>query len=239
MRLLGESLVQHHSQHDIPPYARHASHLATVVAVDDPDGLSRVQIRLLNYDGVDEQDGPIWARVATPFAGADRGAFFLPDVDDEVLVSFVNGDPRLPIVIGGLWNGSDQPPETLGGSGDRIDRWTIVGKAGTRIAIVEENSGEETIKLETPGGVSLELTDASGGKLEINAAGTQLVIDSSGLSVTTGGTASVEGSQIELTAGMVKADSGIADFSGMVKCNVLSSPTVLGQTYTPGAGNVW
>ena len=68
-------------------------------------------------------------------------------------------------MIGGLWNGNAQAPETLGGAGDRVDRWTIKGKAGTRIAIIEETSGEEKIRFETPGGVTGELTDASGGKV--------------------------------------------------------------------------
>ena len=48
----------------------------------------------------------------------------IPDIDDEVLVSFVNGDPRQPIVIGGLWSGSADVPESLGGGGDSVDRWT-------------------------------------------------------------------------------------------------------------------
>src|SRR4029434_8606413 len=114
-----------------------ATYVAEVVAVQDPDNLSRVQVRLPNFDGVEGQDAAVWARVAVPFAGKNRGAFMWPDVGDEVLGRFMKRDPRMPVVVGGLWNGNAGPPETLGGSGDRIDRWTIVGKAGTRIAIVE------------------------------------------------------------------------------------------------------
>jgi uncharacterized protein involved in type VI secretion and phage assembly len=143
-----------------------ATYLAEVVDVKDPQGLARVQLRIISYDGLANQDAPVWARVAVPFAGSKRGAFMIPDVGDEVLVSFINGDSRLPVVVGGLWNGSARPPETLGGSGDHVDRWTIVGKAGTRIAIVEESSGQEKILFETPGGVSGELTDSGGGKVE-------------------------------------------------------------------------
>ena len=86
-------------------------------------------------------------------------------VGDEVLVSFINRDPRFPVVVGGLWNGDAGPPETLGGSGDQIDRWTIVGKAGTRIAIVEEGEGA-VVSFKTPNGVSGELTDKVVGKIE-------------------------------------------------------------------------
>src|SRR6185295_19423608 len=78
-----------------------ASYLAEIVSVSDPLKLARVQVRLLNFDGVGEQDGPIWARVAVPFAGDSRGAFMLPDVGDEVLVCFINGDSRAPVVVGG------------------------------------------------------------------------------------------------------------------------------------------
>jgi len=91
---------------DRPPAWLNAGYLARVVSLDDPEGLNRVQVRLIAYDGVDGQDAPLWARVVAPFAGQDRGAFFMPDVDDEVLVLFTSGDTRFPLVLGGLWNGA-------------------------------------------------------------------------------------------------------------------------------------
>ncbi len=214
--------------------------LAEVVSVADPDNRTRVQVRLLNYDGVGNQDGPIWARVAVPFAGSDRGAFMLPDVGDEVLVTFLNGDPRLPIVIGGLWNGNAQAPEQLGGSGNSVDRWTIVGKAGTRIAIVEETASEAKITFTTPGGVSGELTDASGGKIEWHdAGGTSIKIDTQGVTIQTGNKVKVTASQVEVSAGMVTVDAAMSKFSGVVKCDTLITNSVVSTSYTPGAGNIW
>jgi uncharacterized protein involved in type VI secretion and phage assembly len=219
------------------PGLLHGSFLAEVVSVDDPDRKSRVQVRLYAFDGVDGQDAAMWARVAVPFAGADRGAFFLPDVGDEVLVTFVQGDPRLPVVVGGLWNGRDGAPETLGG--DRTDRWTIVGKAGTRIAIVEENASTATISLTTPGGVTGTFTDEGGGRIELEAAGSTVKIEASGVTVETSGKVKVQASQVEVTAAQVKVDAAISQFSGVVKCDVLQATTVIASTYTPGAGNVW
>jgi uncharacterized protein involved in type VI secretion and phage assembly len=216
-----------------------ATFLAEVVSVQDPDKLSRVQVRFLSCDGVTDQDGPVWARVAVPFAGKNRGAFFLPDVGDEVAVAFVNGDSRYPLILGGLWNGSAGAPETLGGSGDRVDRWTFVGKAGTRIAIVEEQSGQPTISFTTPGGVSGKLTDDSGGKIEFVAAGTTVTIDSSGVSIQTGSKVQMQSSQVDITSGQVTVNAAMSTFSGVVKCDVLQATTVIGTTYTPGAGNVW
>lgn len=212
-------------------------YLGEVVSVRDPQNLARVQVRLFSFDGPANQDGPVWARVAVPFAGADRGAFLLPDVGDEVLVAFLHGDSRLPVVIGGLWNGGAKPPEQLGG--ERTDRWTLVGKAGTRIAIVEQTAATATIRLETPAGVSATLTDASGGSVEIKAAGNTITIDSSGVAIQAAAKVSVQGSQVEVTAGQVTVNAATSTFSGLVRCDVLQATTVIGSTYTPGAGNVW
>lgn len=216
--------------------AVHACHLAKVVSVQDPDGLARVKVRLLTVDG--EGDAEIWARVAVPFAGANRGALFIPDVDDEVLVTFLAGDPRFPIVIGGLWNGADSPPEQFGG--DRIDRWTITGKAGTRIAIVEESSGSPTIEFRTPNGVSGTLTDESGGRIKFeDTAGNSITIDSQGITLQAASKVKVQASQVEVQAGMVRVDAAVSTFSGMVRCDVLQATSVIATTYTPGAGNIW
>jgi uncharacterized protein involved in type VI secretion and phage assembly len=221
------------------PGLLHASYLAEVVSVRDPENLARVQVRLLGYDGVEDQDAALWARVAAPFAGADRGAFLIPDVGDEVLVTFAGGNPRHPVVLGGLWNCAASPPERLGGAGDRVDRWTLVGRAGTRIAIIEEGSGQETIRLETPGGVSSEITDRGGGRVEVRAAGCTITVDPSGVSIETGAKVSVQASQVDVSAGMVSVSAAMSTFSGVVQCDTLITNAVISSSYTPGAGNVW
>ena len=223
----------------IPATALTAAYLAEVVAVQDPLGLGRVEVRVLNCDGLTDQDGPIWARVAVPFAGSDRGAFLLPDVGDEVLIVFLNGDPRLPMVVGGLWNGAAAPPETLGGAGDRVDRWTLTGKAGTRIAIVEAAAGQPTIELSTPGGVSATLTDQGGGTIELIAGANTVTLDSGGVTIRTSGKVTVQATQVEATAGQVTVNAAISRFSGVVQCDVLQATTVIATTYTPGVGNIW
>ena len=225
---------------DIPtPGLFQGSYLAEVVNVADPEELSRVQVRLLNCDGMTDQNGPIWARVAAPFAGNQRGAFFIPDVGDEVLIVFVHGDSRWPIVVGGLWNGNAAPPETLGGAGDRVDRWTLVGRAGTRIAIVEERDGQETIAFSTPGGVTGELTDTGGGKFEVQAAGATITINTQGISIQSPGKVEIQASQVEVSSGIVNVNAGFSKFSGVVQCDTLISNAVVSASYTPGAGNIW
>ena len=216
-----------------------ASYLAEVISVNDPEGLARVQIRLLSFDGVGDQDAPIWARVAVPFAGNNRGAFLIPDVGDEVLVTFLNGDTRLPVVIGGLWSGSATVPEQLGGGGDRVDRWTVVGKEGTRIAIVEESAGNALVSITTPGGTSAELTDASGGKIELKSAGTTVTIDTQGVTLNTSMNVKVQATQVSISAAMVTVDAGMSKFSGVVQADTVISNSVVSSSYTPGAGNIW
>jgi uncharacterized protein involved in type VI secretion and phage assembly len=217
-----------------------SAYLAQVVSVQDPIKLARVQVRMLSFDGATQPAGPIWARVALPFAGDKRGGFMLPDVGDEVLVIFVNGDSRFPVIVGGLWSGSTGIPETLGGSGDRVDRWTITGKAGTRIAIIEEASGQPTIKFSTPGDVTGTITDEAGGKIELALpGGTSVTLDSSGVSIQTRGKVQVQASEVDVTAGQVSVNAATSSFTGMVQCETLQATTVIAQTYTPGAGNVW
>lgn len=222
------------SPFEFTPDVLRTCHLAEVTSVQDPDSLARVKVRLLTLDPTGEAE--IWARVAVPFAGADRGALFIPDVGDEVLVSFVAGDPRFPVVLGGLWNGAAKPPEQF--AGDRVDRWTITGKAGTRIAIVEEQAGA-TIELETPNGVSGTFTDQGGGKVEFTNGSNTITIDSSGVTVKSSGTVTVQASSVSVSSGTVSVDAGMSNFSGTVRCDTLIATTVVASTYTPGAGNVW
>jgi uncharacterized protein involved in type VI secretion and phage assembly len=218
-----------------------AAYLARVVSVKDPDRLNRVQIRIYNCDGNTDEDAPVWARVAVPVAGGHKGAFLFPDTGDEVLVVFLSGDSRFPVVVGSMWNGSDTAPDQFGGSGDRVDRWTFTGKNGTRVAIVEEQSGQETITLTTPGGQTARLTDASGGSIELtHAGGSSITIDTQGVSVNSTAKVSVTAaSQVEITAARVNVTAAMSSFTGIVKCDVLQATTVIATTYTPGAGNIW
>jgi hypothetical protein len=141
------------------------------------------------------------------------------------------------MVIGSFWNGAAAAPEQLGG--DRIDRWSLVGKAGSRIAIVEETAASATISLETPAGVSATLSDTGGGQVEIRAAGNTITINSSGVSIQAAAKVSVQASQVEVTAGQVSVNAAISSFAGLVRCDVLQATTVIAATYTPGAGNIW
>jgi uncharacterized protein involved in type VI secretion and phage assembly len=218
----------------VPMHALAMPYLGRVTDVNDPQNLARVKVELYALDT--SSDAAMWARVASPFAGDKRGGFFIPQEGDEVLVVFVGGDARHPIVVGGLWNGAASPPETLSG---KVDRWTITGKAGTRIAIVEESDATAKIECSTPGGVKLTMTDESGGKVKIECAGNTVTIDTQGVSVEAAAKVKVQAAQVEVSAGMVKVDAAMSNFSGVVKCDTLITNSVVSTSYTPGAGNIW
>lgn len=208
-------------------------HLGSVVSVRDSLGIGRVQVRVPSLDA----DLELWARVAVAFAGPDYGAFLIPDVGDEVLVAFIGGDPRHPVVVGSLWHGAHRPPESLPGSS--VDRWTLTGKAGTRIAILEPGSGRESIGFETPAGVSGTLTDEGGGKVEFRAAGVTVTLDAAGVTVNAPGGVAVTAPSVTVTAGQVTVNAAATTFNGVVNCTALVTQSVASTSYSPGAGNVW
>src|SRR5207249_10386938 len=89
---------------------------ALVSDINDPDKQGRVKLTLPWSPDTGSARYEAWARLSTLMGGNNRGSWFVPDVNDEVLVVFEGGDTRRPYVIGGLWNGSDAPPETMDSS---------------------------------------------------------------------------------------------------------------------------
>ncbi len=78
-----------------------------VINVLDPMMLGRVQVQLPFIDSLDLSP---WARVATMMAGPLHGSYFIPNIGDEVLVAFEQGDVNAPYVIGSLWSAFAPPP---------------------------------------------------------------------------------------------------------------------------------
>ena len=89
-------------------------------------------------------------------------------------------------------------------------------RTGTRIAIVEAASGQEKVEIETPAGVKATLTDESGGKITLEAAGNTITMDTQGVSVQAGAKVKVSAGQVEVSAGQVTVNAGISQFSGVV-----------------------
>jgi uncharacterized protein involved in type VI secretion and phage assembly len=78
-----------------------------VKSVDDPKGQGRIQVDLSTLPGRNRTN---WAPVATMMAGGGRGTWFMPELEDEVLVGFLGADPEQPVILGFTWNGKDKTP---------------------------------------------------------------------------------------------------------------------------------
>ena len=189
--------------------------LATVSSIDDPEQRNRVQVRLCAFDGATQQDAPMWARVVSAFAG----------------------DARVPLILGGLWNGAASPPaDTQSGGVNRYKR--IRSKNGIVITL-DDQDGQETLTLETPAGQKLTLSDGPGVVKAEDSNGNSVTLDSSGVTVQAAAEVTVQASSVTVTAGTVTVNAAMSMFSGVVQCQTLISSAVVSASYTPGAGNVW
>jgi uncharacterized protein involved in type VI secretion and phage assembly len=140
----------------------HASGVAVAIVKENKDktGLGRVKV---TYPWHRQPRESYWARVATPMAGSGRGIYFIPEVEDEVLVAFERGDLRFPYIVGSLWNGNNQSPQS-------------------------NSDGKNDIRqIKTRKGHTLTFNDGSKGlvQLDLND-GKKLAIDDDGISVDDG-----------------------------------------------------
>jgi uncharacterized protein involved in type VI secretion and phage assembly len=210
---------------------------ALVTDLADPDAQGRVRVRLpWSPDG----GGAVWeawARVATLFAGAGRGSWFIPDVDDEVLIAFAGGEPRHPFVLGGLWNGSDAPPEEMDGSGENNLK-TLRSRNGV-VVRMDDSQGSESLLLETPGGQSVTLKDGPGAIEIVDSNGNSVKLEAAGITVESSAKVTVNASTVEVSASLVTVNAGMSRFSGTVQADTVISNSVISASYTPGAGNIW
>jgi uncharacterized protein involved in type VI secretion and phage assembly len=211
--------------------------LAEVVSVADPDNLARVQVRLHAAQGATDQDAPLWARIVCPFAGDDRGAFWLPDPGDLVAVVFVQGDVRMPVVLGGLWHGAAAPPQAMDGGGQNHLK-VLRSRNGVKVTL-DDTPGLEQLVLETPGGCKLTLKDGPGSCELVDSNGNSAKFESAGITITAAAKVTINAAQVAVSAGMVQVDAGMSNFSGVVKCDTLITNSVVSASYTPGAGNIW
>ena len=130
----------------------------------DPDGLARVK---LSFPWLAEDADSDWAKIATFMAGKERGACFLPEVGDEVLVAFEHGDVHHPYVLGGLWSSEDTPCETNSDGSNNTRK--IRSRSGHEIIFGDDHAGQqEKVEIRTNAGHIILMSDAAGSeKIEI------------------------------------------------------------------------
>jgi uncharacterized protein involved in type VI secretion and phage assembly len=210
---------------------------ALVKDVKDQDGQGRVLVTLpWSPDGGDAAF-EVWARLATLMAGPNKGSWFVPSQHDEVLVAFEAGDPRRPYVLGALWNGSDSPPESMDSNGDNYKK-VLRSKNGVKVTL-DDHDGKEQLVLETPAGQKVTLADGPSTITVEDASGNSVKLESSGITVTASANVTIQAAKAAVSASMVTVDAGMSKFSGVVQCDTLIANSVVGTSYTPGAGNIW
>lgn len=187
---------------DRPSGELNGVYVGIVTDNEDPEDLARVKV---TFPWRDADDESTWARIATPMAGKQMGQYFLPEVDDEVLVAFENGDIHEPYVIGGLWNGDAGPPEK-NSDGENNHR-SITSRADHEI-LLDDTDDTGKIKI-TTGDDRTVVFDDDNERIEVtDNDGTTVTIDSKGVTVDTDSSIKLSGKDIELSA-----DKGV-DISG-------------------------
>ena len=171
----------------------HGLHVGIVTALEgDPLGELRIRIKVPPINLTDEG---AWARLATMDAGNSRGSFFLPDIGDEVVVGFLNDDPRFPLILGMLHSSSHSRPEET--TDDNQIRG-LYSRSGMHIKFDDESTKLEIL---TPAGNSILLDDDAGELHLADSNNNKISMSSSGLSLESAGDLILKAS------GMVKVES--------------------------------
>jgi uncharacterized protein involved in type VI secretion and phage assembly len=164
----------------------------------DPDGLGRVKVR---FPWLSDDEESHWARIAVPMGGKERGTYFLPEVDDEVLVAFEHGNPSFPYVLGTLWNGKDAPPTT---NDDGKNNLRLIKSRSGHVIKLNDEDGKETV----------EIVDKNGNSIVIDTSKDTLTITTNkDIALAAGqGTIKLQAQKIELKS---SADTKIEAGAGM------------------------
>ena len=146
-----------------------------VTNLDDPEALGRIRVVfpwMPKYKSAELESN--WARMASPAAGKERGFFFMPEVDDEVLVSFEQGDLNRPYIVGVLWNKTDKPPEgtaaVLASDKKKINQRVVRSRSG-HLVILDDTEGEEKIIIQDKTSKNSIMINSKDNSMVIKAAG--------------------------------------------------------------------
>ena len=183
----------------------------------DPQGMHRVKVR---FPWLSRDDESNWARVAAAMAGNDRGAYFLPEVDDEVLVAFEHGSVEHPFVIGSLWNGKDKMPEN--NSAGTNDNRGFKSRSGHVIRLGDKSGGESIEIIDKTGNNRIVIT-SNGNKIDIQAQGDISITSSTGkLTMSAVGVEIQSQTDVKITANTtidVNANAQVSVQGAIVKLN--------------------
>lgn len=196
--------------------------LAKVTNIKDEKNLNRVKCLPIGWEAQEETD---WCYVMAPMGGPDCGAFFFPQVNDLVVLAFLDGDPHRPIVLGAYWNTETKPPLAVKDGKaeeymlrtpkkiemrlvdtDKKQKVTLTMPSGTVLTLDDEKSkveikdknGDNALTMDMKGG---EITLKAKTKVSIQAGKTSIVLESGGAITQKGsGKISIQGTDIEAKA---------------------------------------
>ena len=157
---------------------------------DNERKLGRIKVKFPWLDPTLESD---WARIASIGGGNERGLYWMPEVNDEVLVAFEHGDFNRPYVIGSLWNGKDKPPEEISDivSGGKVQMRTLKTREGHIIRLTDGPSDQfiEIIDAKEKNYIKL---DTKSSKIQINTKGDMEIESKGKTTIKAGSTLDIE-----------------------------------------------
>ena len=178
----------------------------------DPMGEGRIYVRLLN-----SVDMKLWCRVSTLDAGNERGSFFLPEIDDEVIVGFIDGDPNNAVVLGMLHSSSSPAPMEI------TDENHVKGFFSREKIQLLFDDEKKALSIETPGGNKLLISDDEKGVSLEDQNGNTIVMNDQGITIESkkaltlkaAQDVSIEGNNVNIKANaqLVAQGSASAEFS--------------------------
>lgn len=217
-------------------------YIGKIVKIDeDPDKENKVQVEIPLFKN--KESNKVWARLAIFWASTQYGAFFIPDVGDEVVVGFFDNNPGQAVVLGSMYSSKQAPANKLEAKNNIR---SIVTKSKLKLEFEEE---KKTITIETPGkntieisddGKSIKLTDQSKNKIEMTDSG--IVVESvksislkakTDITIEAGASVSVAGkSAVNLKAANIEAK---ADAAFTAKASAKAELSAGGQAVVKGA----
>jgi uncharacterized protein involved in type VI secretion and phage assembly len=203
----------------------HAMHLAQVVENVDPESRGRIKVRML------ATEAELWASVVVASAGQGYGLTCLPKLEETVVVAFIT--PEQPLVIGSIWAGENSMPS----SADAVEDHYVI-ETPSRSVLEFNDTDSAWIEIRTSSGYSLKIDEGNGGKITLTRGGQMIEMSSSEIKLS-GTKVVLEASTIEMNAPQITANTSMASFSSVVQCNTCIATSVVGTSYTPGAGNIW
>ena len=142
---------------DVHAYSKAETQPAKVTDNNDPDGLGRVKVEFYWAGGNTKSD---WMRLIQPHSGAGKGFYFVPEIDEEVLIGFEGGNAERPYVMGTNYNGSESSGYNTSGNDQKV----IHTRSGTKMIF---NDAEGSVFIEDPSGNTWRMDGQ--GNIEVNA----------------------------------------------------------------------